>query len=52
MRALFGDGAHPDRDALLATSASEASTRLGARYPTYQPLAPRVERVAAAARVF
>ena len=42
MRALFGDGAHPDRDALLAAGAPEAATRLGARYPTYQPLPPRV----------
>jgi conjugative relaxase-like TrwC/TraI family protein len=52
MRALFGEGAHPDRDALLAAGATDASTRLGTRYPTYQSLAPRVERVAAAARVF
>ena len=52
MRALFGDGAHPDRDALLAAGAPEAATRLGTRYPTYQPLPPRAERVAAAARVF
>ena len=49
MRALFGDGAHPDRDAMLAAGAPEAATRLGTRYPTYQPLPPRVERVAAAA---
>jgi hypothetical protein len=52
MRALFGEGAHPDRDTLLAAGATEASTRLGTRYPTYQPLAPRSDRIATAARGF
>ena len=34
MRALFGEGRHPDRDALLAAAgAPEAATRLGAAYP-------------------
>ena len=33
MRALFGEGRHPDRDALLAAGAPEAATRLGRRLP-------------------
>ncbi len=40
MRALFGEGRHPDRDAMLAAGASVASTRLGAAYPSYADLAP------------
>ena len=48
MRALFGAGCHPDRDAMLAAGASTASTRLGAPYPNYADLAPYQDRVAAA----
>lgn len=35
MRALFGAGAHPNRDAMLAAGATKADTRLGSAYPTY-----------------
>ncbi len=52
MKALFGDGAHPDRDAMLAAGAPEKTTRLGARYPSFEQLPPRAERIATAARVF
>ena len=37
MRALFGEGAHPNRDAMLASGATKADTRLGAAYPHYAP---------------
>ncbi len=37
MRALFGAGAHPNRDAMLATGATKADTRLGSAYPKYPP---------------
>ena len=37
MRALFGEGAHPDRDAMVAAGASEGSTRLGRPYLTFKP---------------
>lgn len=36
MRALFGDGAHPDRDGMLASGATEADTMLGRPYFSYQ----------------
>jgi conjugative relaxase-like TrwC/TraI family protein len=52
MKALFGQGHHPNRDAMLASGASVASTRLGASYPQYQPLASRDERIAAAVEEF
>jgi len=52
MRALFGAGCHPDREAMLAAGATEVSTRLGARYPSYADLAPYQERVAAAVASF
>ena len=32
MRALFGEGCHPNRDAMLAAGATPAETRLGAAY--------------------
>src|SRR4051794_33096693 len=44
MRALFGEGCHPDRDALIAAGVPEGNTRLGARY-TAADLAPLAERV-------
>src|SRR3954447_11217462 len=44
MRALFGEGCHPDRDVLVAAGVPERDTRLGARY-TATDLAPLVERV-------
>src|SRR3954452_19568834 len=44
MRALFGEGCHPDRDALIAAGVPERDTRLGARY-TAAVLAPLAERV-------
>lgn len=52
MKAPFGDGHHPDRDAMLATGAPVASTRLGAAYPRFQQLALREERVVAAIEEF
>jgi hypothetical protein len=52
MRALFGEGRHPDRDAMLAAGASVASTRLGAAYPSYADLAPYPARVARAVEEF
>jgi conjugative relaxase-like TrwC/TraI family protein len=52
MKALFGEGHHPNRDALLAAGLPVASTRLGASYPRFQPLPPREERVAAAVAEF
>src|SRR3954451_16515299 len=33
MKALFGEGCHPNRDAMLVSGASEVETRHGARYP-------------------
>jgi hypothetical protein len=36
MRALFGHGAHPNTEAMLAAGAAEAATRLGARYPVFE----------------
>src|SRR3954447_17288223 len=44
MRALFGEGCHPDRDALVAAGVPERDTRLGARYPATD-LAPLADRV-------
>ncbi len=52
MRALFGHGAHPDRDSMLAAGAPEAVTRLGARFPIFEQLPPRLDRIAAACRKF
>jgi conjugative relaxase-like TrwC/TraI family protein len=52
MRALFGEGRHPDRDAMLAAGAPEAATRLGAAYPTYAALGPYADRVAQAVGLF
>ena len=52
MRAMFGDGAHPHRDAMLAAGAPESSTRLGARYPTFEPLGPQNHRIDAACKRF
>jgi hypothetical protein len=37
---------------MLAAGSSEAAPRLGARYATHQPLAPRSERIAQASRPF
>jgi len=47
MCALFGEGCHPNRDALLAAGVPEAETRLGRPYRQYTSLAPTGERVAA-----
>src|SRR4051812_1928125 len=52
MKALFGEGCHPNRDDLVAAGASERETRLGARYSTVSSLAPLAERVRAAAEAF
>ena len=52
MRALFGEGAHPDRDAMLAAGVDPAATKLGAAYPTYERLPPFEDRVAVATRAF
>jgi conjugative relaxase-like TrwC/TraI family protein len=52
MEALFGEGRHPDRDALLAAGHSPASTKLGAAYPSYADLAPYSQRVADAVAAF
>jgi hypothetical protein len=52
MRALFGHGAHPNTEAMLAAGAAEAATRLGARYPVFEQLPPRLDRIAAACREF
>ncbi len=46
MRADFGDGAHPNRDAMLASRVSDAATRLGSPFRHFQDLAPLAERVA------
>lgn len=37
MRALFGEGAHPNRNAMLAAGATNADTRLGSAYPRFKP---------------
>ncbi len=52
MKALFGDGCHPDRGALVAAGTPESETRLGARYSTMTPLPPLAERVQAAVEAF
>jgi conjugative relaxase-like TrwC/TraI family protein len=52
MRALFGSGCHPDREAMMAAGVPEPQTRLGAAYPNYAPLAPYEERVAKAVAEF
>src|SRR4051812_1150044 len=51
MRALFGEGCHPDRDALVAAGVPERDTRLGARY-TATELAPLADRIREAAAGF
>lgn len=38
MRALFGDGAHPDRDAMLAAGAADSAIRLGSPFRHFQAL--------------
>ena len=48
MRALFGQGLHPDAEAMLAAGAPTSATNLGAAYPTYAELAPYPQRVAEA----
>jgi len=52
MKALFGEGRHPDRDAMLAAGHSPAETKLGAAYPSYADLAPYQQRVADAVAAF
>src|SRR3954453_18625368 len=52
MRALFGEGRHPDRDAMLAAGMPVAATRLGSGFPQYGQLPPRAQRVAEATAVF
>jgi conjugative relaxase-like TrwC/TraI family protein len=52
MKALFGEGRHPDRDAMLAAGGSPAETKLGAAYPSYADLAPYAQRVADAVAAF
>ena len=52
MRALFGEGRHPDRDALLAAGAPDVATKFGSAYPTYAGLAPYPLRVARALETF
>src|SRR4051812_43041036 len=52
MRALFGEGCHPNRDDLVAAGVAERDPRLGARYSTMTPLPPLAERVRSAAEVF
>src|SRR5262245_32199100 len=46
MRALFGAGAHPNRDDLLADGASVSEIRLGRPYSEFTNLAPLDERIA------
>src|SRR5262245_51876527 len=46
MRALFGEGCHPDRDALVAAGTSDAATRLGRSVRQRESLAPIAERIA------
>lgn len=52
VKALFGDGCHPNRGAMLAVRADIPETKLGASYPQYQPLASRRDRVATAVEEF
>lgn len=52
MKALFGQGRHPDRDAMLAAGTPDSATKLGAAYPSYADLAPYAERVADAVAAF
>ena len=52
MRALFGQGLHPDAEAMLAAGAPTSATNLGAAYPTYAQLAPYPQRVAEAVQAF
>jgi hypothetical protein len=40
MKALFGEGVHPNRDAMLAPSATRADTRLGSAYPRFEASSP------------
>lgn len=54
MRALFGEGRHPDRDGMLAAGLPEATTRLGTPYrggagPTDAEVVARVARFTAEA---
>jgi TrwC relaxase len=52
MRALFGQGLHPDAEAMRAAGAPARATKLGAAYPTYAELAPYAQRVADAVEAF
>ncbi len=52
MKALFGEGCHPDRDAMLAAGATEADTRLGAGYLTFLDLPALGVRVQEAVEAF
>src|SRR5688572_17850834 len=52
MKALFGEGKHPDRDAMELAGHSPADTKLGAAYPSYADLAPYPQRVADAVAAF
>lgn len=52
MRALFGEGRHPDRDVMLKAGTAPAATKLGAAYPSYADLAPYPQRIAAAVEEF
>lgn len=52
MRALFGQGLHPNAEAMLAAGAPARATKLGAAYPTYAGLAPYSQRVADAVEAF
>src|SRR4051794_7460954 len=49
MRALFGEGCHPDRAALVAAGVPERNPRMGARYTATDlpPLADRVRNAVA-----
>ncbi|GAB3785741.1 MobF family relaxase [Nocardioides ungokensis] len=52
MKALFGQGRHPNRDAMLAAGTPDSATKLGAAYPSYADLAPYAERIADAFAAF
>src|SRR3954452_934951 len=52
MRALFGKGRHPNRDAMLAAGMPLAATRLGSGFPQYGQLPPRSQRISEATAVF
>ena len=52
MRALFGEGCHPNRDELIRAGVAERETWLGARYSTMTPLPPLPDRVQAATDAF